>query len=146
MADWDSKLAKIDKQLESLSDDQLIGTTGRATTPASAQELERVKKETSTIGVFARLVLSVLLAVGIIFWPYASRCGMGLAAYLGAVTVVIASGVWSAVWTFRHRTGRAHTLSLLLILWGLVLAAIEVLPRMGYAVPTAQHPTTWSCS
>jgi hypothetical protein len=146
MADWDSKLAKIDKQLESLSDDQLIGTPGRATTPASATELERVKKETSTFGVFARLVLSVLLAVGIIFWPYASRCGIGLAAYLGAVLVVIASGVWSAMWTFRHRTGRAHTLSLLLILWGLVLAAIEVLPRMGYAVPTAQHPTTWSCS
>ena len=146
MADWDSKLAKIDKQLESLSDDQLIGTSGRAATPTSATELERVKKETSTLGVFARLVLSVLLAVGIIFWPYASRCGIGLAAYLGAVTVVVASGVWSAVWTFRHRTGRAHTLSLLLIVWGLVLAAIEVLPRMGYAVPTAQHPTTWSCS
>ena len=146
MADWDSKLAKIDKQLESLSDDQLIGTTGRAATPAQVQDIERAKKETSTLGVFARLVLSVLLAIGIIFWPYASRCGIGLAAYLGAVTVVIASGVWSAVWTFRHRTGRAHTLSLLLILWGLVLAAIEVLPRMGYAVPTAQHPTTWSCS
>ncbi len=146
MADWDSKLAKIDKQLESLSDDQLIGKTGRAATPAQVQELEKTKKETSTIGVFARLVLSVLLAVGIIFWPYASRCGIGLAAYLGAVTVVIASGVWSAVWTFRHRTGRAHTLSLLLILWGLVLASLEVLPRMGYAVPTAQHPTTWSCS
>ena len=146
MADWDSKLAKIDKQLESLSDDQLIGKTGRAVTPAQVQDIERAKKETSTLGVFARLVLSVLLAIGIIFWPYASRCGIGLAAYLGAVTVVIASGVWSAVWTFRHRTGRAHTLSLLLILWGLVLAAIEVLPRMGYAVPTAQHPTTWSCS
>ena len=146
MADWDSKLAKIDKQLESMSDDQLIGKTGRAATPAQAQDVERVKKETNTFGVFARLVLSVLLAIGIIFWPYASRCGIGLAAYLGAVTVVIASGVWSAVWTFRHRTGRAHTLSLLLILWGLVLAAIEVLPRMGYAVPTAQHPTSWSCS
>lgn len=146
MADWDSKLAKIDKQLESLSDDQLIGTPGRAATPAQQKEIERTKKETSTIGVFARLVLSVLLAVGIIFWPYASRCGIGLAAYLGAVTVVIGSGVWSAIWTFRHRTGRAHTLSLLLILWGLLLAGMEVLPRMGYAVPTAQHPTSWSCS
>jgi putative flippase GtrA len=146
MADWDSKLAKIDKQLESLSDDQLIGKTGRAATPAQAQDIERVKKETSTFGVFARLVLAVLMAIGIIFWPYASRCGIGLAAYLGAVTVVIASGVWSAIWTFRHRTGRAHTLSLLLILWGLVLAATEVLPRLGYAVPTAQHPASWSCS
>jgi hypothetical protein len=146
MADWDSKLAKIDKELEALSDDQLIGKGGRAVTPGQAHVLERQKKETNSFGVFARLVLSVLLAIGIIFWPYASRCGIGLAAYLGAVTVVIASGVWSAIWTFRHRTGRAHTLSLLLILWGLVLAATEVLPRLGYAVPTAQHPTSWSCS
>jgi putative flippase GtrA len=146
MADWDSKLAKIDKQLESLSDDQLIGKGGRVTTPTQTQDIERLKKETSTFGVFARLVLSVLLAIGIIFWPYASRCGIGLAAYLGAVTAVVASGVWSAVWTFRHRTGRVHTLSLLLILWGLVLAATEILPRTGYAIPTAQHPSAWSCT
>jgi hypothetical protein len=146
MADWDSKLAKIDKQLESMSDDQIIGKGGRAVTPAQAAEMERVKKKTNTFGVFLRLVLAVLLAIGIVFWPYASRCGIGLAAYLGAVTVVIASGVWSSIWTFRHRAGRAHTLSLLLILWGLILAATEVLPRLGYAIPTARHPTTWSCS
>ena len=144
MADWDSKMAKIDKQLESIADDQLIGTG--ATTPTKKLEVERLRAETSTIGVFTRLVLSVLLAVGIVFWPYVSRCGIGLAAYLGAVGVVIASGVWSAIWTFRHRAGRAHALSLLLILWGLLLAAQEILPRTGYAVPTPQHPATWSCT
>jgi hypothetical protein len=35
----------------------------------------------------------------------------------------------------------AHTLSLLVLLWGLVLAAREVLPRTGYA----RHVRTWSC-
>jgi hypothetical protein len=26
-----------------------------------------------------------------------------------------------------------------------VLAARDVLPRVGYAVPTAEHPASWSC-
>ena len=145
MADWDRKLSNIDKQLESMSDDQMLGS-GKGVTPAQSGEMARVKAQTSTFGVFARLTLSVALGVGIVFWPYVARCGIGLAAYLGAVAVVIASGVWSAVWTFKHRAGRAHTLSLLLILWGLLLAAQELLPRTGYAVPTAQHPAAWSCS
>ena len=78
-------------------------------------------------------------------WPYPSRCGPGLAAYLAAVAVVIGSGVWSAVWTWRHRASKAHTLSLLLILWGLVLGSMEVLPRVGYAKPDLGHPANWSC-
>lgn len=144
MSDWDRKMAKIDKQLESLSDDQLVGST-KAVTPSERAAVEKARAETSTFGVFARLILSVALGVGIVFWPYGARCGFGLAAYLGAVGVVVASGVWSAVWTFRHRAGRAHALSLLIILWGLVLGSIEVLPRVGYAKPTPEHPTIWSC-
>ena len=57
--------------------------------------------------------------------------------------VVAASGLWSAVWTWRHRSARGHTLSLLLILWGLVLGAMEVLPRIGYA--KTESPVTWGC-
>ena len=144
MSDWDRKMAKIDKQLESLSDDQLVGSTKLAA-PSERAAVEKARAETSSFGVFARLILSVALGVGIVFWPYGARCGFGLAAYLGAVGVVIASGVWSAIWTFRHRAGRAHALSLLLILWGLVLGSIEVLPRVGYAKPTPDHPTIWSC-
>jgi hypothetical protein len=32
------------------------------------------------------------------------------------------------------------------VLWGLVLASIDVLPRTGYAIPTAAHPATWACA
>jgi putative flippase GtrA len=92
-----------------------------------------------------RLALASALGVGMLFWPYASRCGPGLAAYLGATAAVVVAGGWSARWTWRHRTARAHVLSLLLVLWGLVLAALEVLPRIGYAVPTEAHPATWAC-
>jgi hypothetical protein len=80
-----------------------------------------------------------------LFWPYSARCGAGLLAYLGAVAVVIAAGWWSAFWTWRHRAAKGHVLALLLILWGLVLAAVEVLPRVGYARPDTDHPPTWMC-
>jgi hypothetical protein len=79
-----------------------------------------------------------------VFWPYEAKCGLALAGYLAAVGVLIGAGVWSAIWTWRHRSSRGHVLSLLLILWGGVLGAIEVLPRIGYAKP---DPTRvgWIC-
>lgn len=141
---WDQELAKIDRQLESVSDEQLFPSK-QATTAAARAEVAAVQRQTSTLGVFARLVLAVAIGVGILFWPYAARCGGGLAAYLGAVGVVFAAGVWSAIWTFRHRAGKAHLLSLLIVLWGIVLGAIEVLPRIGYAFPTPAHPASWFC-
>jgi hypothetical protein len=142
--DWAKEMAKIDKQLESVSDEAVFPTKA-AKTPGVRANIEEKQKSTSTLGVVLRLTLSVLLGVGMLFWPYESRCGIGLAGYLAAVAVVAGSGIWSAVWSWRHRAGRAHGLSLLLILWGLVLGAVEVLPRVGYAKPDDAHPATWSC-
>jgi len=142
--DWDQELKKIDKQLESLSDEELIASSS-AKSPAERAKVKSVQRETSTFGVFARLVLAVALAVGMLFWPYAARCDAGLFAYLFATAAVIGAGIWTSVWTWRHRSARAHVLSLLLIVWGAVLGAIEVLPRVGYAKPNAQHPAVWMC-
>ena len=146
MADskWDKELAKIDRQLESVSDEALCPTKANAS-PAARAETAAVRSKTSTLGVLARLLLATGLAVGIMFWPYDARCGLQLAYYLAAILAVTASGVWSAVWSWRHRSGRAHTLSLLLIVGGLVLGAMEVLPRIGYAAPTLERPSTGSC-
>ena len=145
MADrnWDDELKRIDRQLESVSDAALLPSP--ATTPAAKAETAKLQAETSTLGVFARLVLGVALGVGMFFWPYSARCGIGLAAYLGAVVVLIIAGVWSGIWAWRHRSGRAHLLAILLAVWGSVLGAIEILPRVGYAKPSAQHPAEWIC-
>ena len=146
--DWDKEMAKIDKQLESISDDALIApaTTTGAKSAVEKERVAEVKRTTSTLGVFARLVLVVALGIGMLAWPYSARCGPGLFAYLFASVMVVIGGAWAAIWTWRHRSAQAHVLSLLLIVWGIVLATIEILPRVGYAAPTAAHPATWMCS
>ncbi len=143
--DWDAELKKIDKQMERVSDEAMFPSKGAATPQAKAAVTEQ-QRTTSTFGVFARLSLATALGVGMFFWPYAARCGLGLAAYLASVLALVVAGTWSSVWTWRHRSSKAHILSLLLVLWGLVLGAIDILPRTGYAVPTAAHPATWGCA
>jgi len=138
---WDRELAKIDKQLESVSDAQLFPEK-KGASPSQKAQVVADREATASWPAIVRLVLSVALGIGMLFWPYANRCGVGLTGYLVAVTAVIVSGVWSSVWTWRHRTGRAHALSILLIVWGLILGAGEVLPRIGYA----KQILTWSCS
>jgi hypothetical protein len=153
--DWDAELRKIDQEMAKAANRPAppaapagmsapSAPMGLPSAAPSAAPLGSAPA-TSTFGVYARLTLAVALGVAMIFWPYVARCGLGLAAYLGAVAAVIIGGAWSAVWTFRHRAARAHVLSLLLVLWGLLLAGLDVLPRIGYAIPTADHPATWSC-
>jgi hypothetical protein len=146
MSDWDAQLKKIDKQLESMSDSALIPAAPKSAAPAARADVAAERASTRTWGAFLRLALATALGVGILFWPYANRCGVGLAGYMVAVVAVAAGGLWSSVWTWRHRTARAHVLSLLLVAWGIVLAAIEVMPRVGYARTDAARPLGWTCS
>jgi hypothetical protein len=155
--DWDKELAKVDKQLASLSDEQLLGAPPAAPVAlpkdagrpsAKSQPVpapSKPTKETSAVGVYGRLALATLVGAAMYIWPYPAQCGVGLAGYLAAVGVVIAGGLWASVWTWRHRASKAHTLSLLVVLWGLILGAIQVLPRTGYAKPDANHPAGWLC-
>jgi hypothetical protein len=143
-SNWDKEMAKIDRHLESISDEALLPSASAKTPAGRAKVLEK-QRTTSTLGVFARLVLAVALGVGMLFWPYSARCGVGLFAYLGATAMVVTAGVWTSIWTWRHRSGQAHVLSLLLIVWGIVLGAVEVLPRVGYAKSDAAHPPMWMC-
>lgn len=143
--DFDAQMRKIDKALESISDDALLPAPKRGAPAGQQQAVAAQREAVRTWPALLRLGLASALGIGILFWPYAARCGLGLAGYLGAVAAVVVGGAWSAVWTWRHRTARAHVLSLLLVLWGLVLAAQDVLPRIGYAKPTAAHPAAWAC-
>jgi hypothetical protein len=145
MTNWDAELKKIDKQLESMSDSALIPAPGKSAPPAAKAAVAAERASTRTWPALLRLALATALAIGILFWPYPSRCGAGLGGYLLAVGGVTVAGLWSSVWTWRHRTARAHTLSLLLVVWGIVLGAMEILPRAGYAKADASRPAGWVC-
>ncbi|HEY9478473.1 MAG TPA: hypothetical protein VIP79_00220, partial [Gemmatimonadaceae bacterium] len=98
---WDKQLAKVDRTLEAMSDDALLpDDSARQPSPAARkerkEELREGRHKTTTLGVFARLVLAVALGVAMLFWPYSARCGVGLFGYLGAAAMVIVAGAWSS--------------------------------------------------
>ena len=148
--DWDREMAEVDKLLARLpaADPSLgrgaasapprpgaagagVATAGAAShTPAADQ-----------LGTWIKVGLGLLVGIGMIFWPYSHACGFRLWFYLGAAGTVAIAGVWGSISSWRSRLGLAHTLSQGLIIWGLILAAGEVLPRIGYAKEAA----TWLC-
>jgi len=83
----------------------------------------------------------VVLGVALTQWPYASACGFSLFGYLAAVFTVILVAGWVFIATWFQRLGVAHTVALILGFWGVVLAAEQVLPRIGYA----EEEATWLC-
>lgn len=93
------------------------------------------------LGPWARLVLGLALGTMMAWWPYPRTCGFPLAGYLTAVLTVVLGGGWAAVSAWRYRASLAHVLSLILVFYGMMLVAAELLPRTGYAVDQA----TWQC-
>lgn len=91
---------------------------------------------------WARVVLAILLGGLMTQWPYPHGCGWPLLGYLGAVFTVLLAASWVGIATWKLRSAMAHILSLILFFWGTVLAAEQLLPRIGYAADEA----TWECS
>jgi hypothetical protein len=90
---------------------------------------------------WARVGLGVLLGGMITQWPYLHGCGLPLLEYFGAITMVIVAGGWIAVASWTRRHAPTHVLALLLVLWGIALAAYQILPRIGYAA----ERWSWQC-
>ncbi len=161
MTDWDKELAKIDKQLASISDEELM-KSAQPVAPAKAgaapRELPAARSSASAGPMsmpsaaagkpwvsWVKVLVAVGAAAGLMFWPWPARCGAPLIGFTAATAGVALLGIWSAVGTWRHRLGLAHVASLLVTVWGLALGAREVLPRIGYAVPTPERAAQWSC-
>jgi hypothetical protein len=169
VTDWDAELKKIDKQLASISDEQLLASS--APPPAAKGGLQRspvMDARMATQGgaaraaaapgpaasapvagrpwmSWAKVAIAVAAAAGLMFWPWPARCGLPLMGFTAATGGVALLGLWSAIGTWRHRLGLAHVASLLVTVWGLLLGAREVLPRVGYAIPSAERAAVWSC-
>ena len=149
--DWDKELADIDKLIAAGP----AVPAGKPAKQGSRQEAAvggRREAEAEPTGRLAslryhsaftwiRLVLAGLLGIGMTQWPYTHGCGIPLYGYLGAVGVVVVASFWSMISSWKSRSGLAHTLSIVLLFWGCVLGAREVLPRIGYAKTAG----VWAC-
>ena len=126
---------------------QLPGLQGEPHRPVNTSRqtnvviASRSQPERDLLGPWARLLLGLALGTMIVWWPYSKSCGFPLVGYLGAIVTIILSGGWAAVASWRYRARLAHIISLILMFYGAMLGAAELLPRTGYAVDHA----TWGC-
>ena len=143
--DWDRELAEIDKAIAKMPTPPgppagvTRGTAAPAPVPAGAAASPVRRRDRAATWLW--IVLGLALAVALPLWPYPAACGAGLFGYLAVIAVLVISAVLGLRASWRSRQGKANALAVLLLVWGLALAAMTILPRIGYARASA----TWMC-
>jgi hypothetical protein len=160
--DWEKELAEIDKRLASVPDAPperaAPGPPAPAGRPAAAPPAPTPQRRLGTpadapgrrswrtqLALLLRIAFGAAVVAALIYWPYPSRCGVGLGYYLALVAVLALAGVATSVAAWRHRSPFVHVLGLVMLGASGVLGAREVLPKVGYAYPTPTHPVAWAC-
>ena len=142
--DWDREMREVDKLLAKLPDAEPTLGRGVPTVPSPrpaaaagagaagmSPTIAGPARGKAWVTTWMRVGLGLALGVGMLAWPYSHACGLKLVFYLiGSATVAVA-GIWSALSSWRRRLGWAHTLSILLIVWGVALAGGQILPRVA---------------
>jgi len=139
--DWDKEMRDVDRLLAKLP--YADPKVGAGSEPTLRKPVAAVGQRSgpTVAGTWAKVGLGLAIGIGMTQWPYSHGCGLRLGFYLVGVAAVLVAGIWSGVSSWRRRLGFAHVLSHVLIVWGTVLAAREVLPRVGYAKALAP----WLC-
>ena len=88
-----------------------------------------------------KVLLVASLGIGLVFWPYARGCGLGLTSYFSALGVLLITAAWALHAAWRQHAAWAYGFGLAIVVWGAGLSLIQVLPRVGYA----RHAAFWSC-
>jgi len=143
--DWDREMREVDRLLAKLPEGDPTLGRGVPTVPVSARPGLGVgaggtlpaspARGRAWITTWMRVGLGLALGIGMIVWPYSHACGLKLVFYLIGATAVTVAGVWSALTSWKRRLGIAHTLSIILIIWGLGLAGRQLLPRLYGKTP-----------
>jgi hypothetical protein len=150
----DPMAREVDRLLAGLANlgtqpDQDHPPRGRVPTPSPVTQHRASRLPRPTVGsargdrpvLWARVLLGIVFGGVMTQWPYPHACGLPLLGYLGAVAMVMVAGAWIAVVSWKLRNELSHVLALLLLFWGIVLAAQQVLPRIGYAAERG----SWHC-
>jgi hypothetical protein len=141
--DWNVMLRKIEREYDGLPPEPSPADL-RAQKAAALRA--HAEQRVALFGAWARMLLVAALAASLYWWPNAHACGLDLATFLSAVTMVVVGGLWVSAFTFRHRLAATHTFAVALFVAGLALMSVEALPRWGYAtfrgVPVGEG---WRC-
>jgi hypothetical protein len=125
----------------------LAGSTPTSRTPTARTPAARTPSDAAATPlaqqahVWGRVALAAGFAAAVAEYQYSRNCGWMLGLYLAVVAVVMIAGAWGSIVSWRGRNLPAHVLSLVVVFWGIVLAAEQVLPRIGYAASDA----SWAC-
>jgi hypothetical protein len=128
--------------LDGAREPEHTGSIRYGTQVGIGRELHQSATAGDLLGLWFRVLLGFTLGGLMLSWPYSRECGFPLFGYLAAVTAVMLAGGWAAVSAWKFRAPLAHVLSLILLFWGIVLGAEQLLPRIGYSIDRA----TWQCS
>ncbi len=143
--DWDREMADIDRVIDkggSGAAGQGSSTGGASLAPTGTPVAPTAPARRSVAMTWFWTVLAVTLAIALPIWPYQRSCGLQLGFFLGATAITILAGFLGALASWVNRRALAHVLSLVVLAWAAVVAAGEVLPRIGYA----QDSRTWLCT
>lgn len=143
--DWNTELRTIARQYDGLPPEPSPMEV-RARKAAEARERDKNAQRFAVLGASLRLLLVASLLGALHWWPYRTACGGGLIGLLSAQGMVMVGGLWTAVFTWRHRLAASHTLALGLVLAGLAVSSAQVLPRLGYATVAGIGGTQWRCA
>ncbi len=155
--DWDKQMAEIDRLMAKSgppSPSAPTETPRRTPAPASApaprrepppavaSTLPTAMTRGGLLGLWALALMGPLGAAALAIWPYSKICGTMLAVYLVGVAAVAGAGIWTMRAGWVARRGLPHLLGLATLFAALGLAALEILPRVGYAATAL----TWGCT
>lgn len=154
--DWDKELAEIDRLMAKDAGKAPAPEGQPAAVPARAGGAAPASRQAAAapvparpaggrreaLGLWLLALLGPLGAAALAVWPYPKGCGTMLAVYLVGVAAVAGAGIWTMRAAWLARRGRAHVFGLATLLAALVLAALEILPRIGYAATAL----AWGCT
>lgn len=128
--DWKVELRKIEREFDGLPPEPSAADVRALRV---AQERAQVAQRYALAGAWVRLALVVALAVALFWWPNAHACGLDLATFVAAESMVAVGALWVVAFTWRHRLAASHSVAMVLLITGLVLVSVQLLPRLGYA-------------
>lgn len=150
--DWDKELAEIDKLMQQptpaasppvpATGDERRATPARQSAPSADDGRANAAARGRPVAIWAVALLGVLGAAALAVWPYDKACNLPLGIYLVGVLAVFGAAVWTMRLGWASRRGAVLIIGMATMLAALTLAAMEVLPRTGYAKVAA----TWTCA